>query len=105
LLSGFGLHLRVPRERGRINATAQPTRDQRSRKALAVTISFVSTFNACSIITNPPYELATEFCDHALKLMETVRGLVAMLLRCDFDHAQSRTHLFRDCPPLQRSSC
>jgi hypothetical protein len=25
-----------------------------------------------------------------------------MLLRCDFDHAQSRTHLFRDCPALAK---
>ena len=43
-------------------------------------------------------ELATEFCEHALRLMEPVQGLVAMLLRTDFDHAKSRSHLFRDCP-------
>ena len=40
-----------------------------------------------AIISNPPYELATEFVEHALKLMEPVDGLVAMLLRTDFDHA------------------
>lgn len=55
-----------------------------------------------AIITNPPYELATEFCDHALALMEPVSGLVAMLLRTDFDHAKSRSHLFRDCPAFAK---
>lgn len=54
-----------------------------------------------AIITNPPYDLATEFCEHALRLMEPVQGMVAMLLRTDFDHAKSRTHLFRDCPAFQ----
>jgi hypothetical protein len=54
------------------------------------------------IITNPPYELATEFCEHALRLMEPVSGLVAMLLRTDFDHAKSRSHLFRDCPAFAK---
>jgi hypothetical protein len=54
------------------------------------------------IITNPPYDLATEFCEHALRLMEPVNGLVAMLLRTDFDHAKSRTHLFRDCPAFSK---
>jgi hypothetical protein len=54
------------------------------------------------IITNPPYELATEFCEHALRLMEPVGGLVAMLLRTDFDHAKSRAYLFRDCPAFSK---
>lgn len=55
-----------------------------------------------AIITNPPYELATEFCEHALRLMEPENGMVAMLLRTDFDHAKSRTHLFRDCPAFAK---
>lgn len=55
-----------------------------------------------AIVTNPPYELATEFCEHALRLMEPVGGLVAMLLRTDFDHAKSRSHLFRDCPAFAK---
>lgn len=59
-------------------------------------------FRASAIITNPPYELATEFCEHALRLMEPCGGLVAMLLRTDFDHAKSRTHLFRDCPAFAK---
>jgi len=59
-------------------------------------------FRAGVIITNPPYELATEFCEHAIRLMEPRQGTVAMLLRTDFDHAKSRTHLFRDCPAFAK---
>jgi hypothetical protein len=51
-----------------------------------------------AIITNPPYELATQFCEHALRLMQAARGVVAMLLRVDFDSAKGRAHLFRDNP-------
>ncbi len=58
--------------------------------------------HANAIITNPPYTLATEFCEHALRLMEPVGGVVAMLLRTDFDHAKGRTHLFRDCPAFAK---
>lgn len=57
---------------------------------------------ADAIITNPPYTLATEFIEHALRLMEPVGGMVAMLLRTDFDHAKSRSHLFRDCPAFAK---
>lgn len=60
----------------------------------------VDAFDA--IITNPPYELATEFCEQALRRAENVSGFVAMLLRTDFDHAKSRTHLFRDCPAFAK---
>ncbi len=55
-----------------------------------------------AIITNPPYELATEFCVQAMRLTESRGGMVAMLLRTDFDHAKSRTHLFRDCPAFSK---
>jgi hypothetical protein len=61
--------------------------------------------NENAIITNPPYELATEFCERALSIVEARRGdsgLVAMLLRTDFDHAKSRAHLFRDCPSFAK---
>jgi hypothetical protein len=47
-----------------------------------------------AIITNPPYELATEFVTHAIGLA----GFVAMLLRTDFDHAKTRGYLFGGCP-------
>ena len=55
----------------------------------------------CSIrgvVTNPPYEKAEEFCAHALELTKPVGGFVAMLLRCDFDHAKGRSYLFREHP-------
>lgn len=69
-------------------------------------IDFLGAFepidDARAIITNPPYERAAEFCEHALRLMEPVGGLVAMLLRTDFDHAKSRAHLFRDCPAFAK---
>lgn len=55
-----------------------------------------------AIITNPPYELGTEFCEHALRMMEPQRGVVAMLMRTDFDHAKGRSHLFRDCPAFAK---
>jgi hypothetical protein len=54
-----------------------------------------------AIITNPPYELAREFIEHVLDLMRP-RGVVAMLLRCDFDHAATRAHLFGGCPAFAR---
>lgn len=49
-----------------------------------------------AIITNPPYILATEFIEHALRLTYP-RGKVIMLLRTDFDHAKTRAHLFSGC--------
>ena len=52
-----------------------------------------------AIITNPPYSIATEFIQHALK--QDV-DFVAMLLRTDFDHAKSRRHLFADHPAFAK---
>jgi len=57
--------------------------------------------NFDAIITNPPYSLATEFVEHAIKLMRP-HGVVAMLLRTDFDHAKSRRHLFADHPAFYK---
>ena len=74
--------------------------DQGKNDFLRLALPYGCAWNA--IITNPPYELATEFCAHALKLMEPMNGLVAMLLRTDFDHAKSRSHLFRDCPAFSK---
>ena len=56
---------------------------------------------ADAIITNPPYTHAQAFIERALKLMEP-EGLVAMLLRTDYDHARTRAHLFRDCPAFAK---
>jgi hypothetical protein len=47
-----------------------------------------------AIITNPPYSLADKFIGHALRLTKPSSGYVAMLLRCDYDHAASRCYLF-----------
>lgn len=55
-----------------------------------------------AIITNPPYELATEFIDRALALQNPVGGIVAMLLRTDFDHAKTRGRLFAGCPSFTK---
>jgi len=54
--------------------------------------------DAIAIITNPPYDLAREFIEHALVRTKVVRGVVAMLLRTDYDHAKTRQHLFGECP-------
>jgi len=55
-----------------------------------------------AIITNPPYNLAHEFCEHALRLTKRTHGVVAMLLGSDFDYAKSRASLFRDCPQFAK---
>jgi hypothetical protein len=53
------------------------------------------------IVTNPPYALATEFIERALKLRKPI-GVVAMLLRTDFDHAKTRANLFAKCPAFSK---
>jgi hypothetical protein len=55
-----------------------------------------------AIFTNPPYVLAGQFIEHALRLMQPRLGIVAMLLRTDFDHAKTRAHLFGGCPVFAR---
>jgi hypothetical protein len=55
-----------------------------------------------AIITNPPYELATEFIERALDRTRHLGGLVAMLLRTDFDHAKTRARLFADHPAFAK---
>lgn len=49
------------------------------------------------IVTNPPYEDAEAFIRHALE-MTFPKGLVAMLLRTDYDHAKTRGDLFTQMP-------
>lgn len=49
-----------------------------------------------AIITNPPYVMAQWFIERSLMLMEP-GGVVAMLLRTDYDHAMGRAHLFAGC--------
>src|SRR6516225_1976547 len=58
-------------------------------------------FDGDAIITNPPYEQATEFIERALSLT-AAKGVVAMLLRTDFDHAKRRQHLFSEHPAFAK---
>jgi hypothetical protein len=58
--------------------------------------------DADAIITNPPYNQAQRFIEMALEIMEPRGGYVAMLLRTDYDHAKTRSHLFRDCPAFAK---
>jgi hypothetical protein len=58
--------------------------------------------DATAIITNPPYTSARAFIEHALALMKPHAGIVAMLLRCDYDHAVTRQHLFASCPAFAK---
>jgi hypothetical protein len=53
-----------------------------------------SAVSCGAIITNPPHAYAQEFIEHGLRLMRPNDGLVAMLLRTDYDHASSRQYLF-----------
>lgn len=51
-----------------------------------------------AIVTNPPYEWAQQFIERALQLTFPRRGVVAMLLRTDYDHAKTRSYLFAGSP-------
>jgi hypothetical protein len=63
-------------------------------------IDFLRQNNALAadaIITNPPYALERQFIEHALALTKLTTGIVAMLLRTNYDHAATHQHLFSDC--------
>ena len=62
----------------------------------------VDVDSVSAIITNPPYELAKEFIERALDRTQHLDGLVAMLLRTDFDHALTRSHLFAKHPAFAK---
>jgi hypothetical protein len=53
-----------------------------------------------AIVTNPPYSHARQFIEQALVLLEqstAASTAVCMLLRCDYDSARTRQHLFGHC--------
>lgn len=56
-----------------------------------------------AIVTNPPYagDLPEKFIRHALKLMEPVKGQVAMFLRNEYDCSKGRLPLFA-LPPFHK---
>lgn len=55
-------------------------------------------FDGFDIITNPPYSKASEFVDHALKIIEDGHK-VAMFLKIQFLEGKSRKALFNKWPP------
>lgn len=55
-----------------------------------------------AIITNPPYNQAETFVANALDLTAPKGGLVAMLLKVDWDSAKTRRKFFADCPAWSR---
>jgi hypothetical protein len=56
----------------------------------------IPSFDGDCVITNPPYDQAQAFIEHALELTQPKLGVVAMLLRVDYDTARTRRHLFAD---------
>ncbi len=58
--------------------------------------------DAVAIVTNPPFGLAEKFIVHALDLMKPQCGMVAMLLRTDYDHAKTRKYLFAEHPAFAK---
>lgn len=56
-----------------------------------------------AIITNPPYigDMPEQFIRHALKLMQPVKGQVAMFLRNEYDCSKGRMDLF-GLPPFHK---
>ncbi len=52
-----------------------------------------------NIITNPPYKLALEFCQHALEILP-VGGKLAMFLKLTFLEGKKRKNFFKRTPPL-----
>jgi hypothetical protein len=54
------------------------------------------------VVTNPPYgiqgKLAERFIERALDLTRPGQGVVAMLLKVDFDSGLTRRRFFADCP-------
>ena len=64
-------------------------------------INFFSyNFWAGDIITNPPYELAQECVEHALKIMQ-LGSKLAMFLKLTFLEGKSRRKLFLEQPPIR----
>lgn len=59
-----------------------------------------------AVITNPPYgiqgKLAERFIRRALDVVRPRRGIVAMLLKADFDSGSTRRDIFADCAAWSR---
>jgi len=60
-------------------------------------------YDGHSIVTNPPFgKLAEKFIRKALELTQPHGGVVAMLLRKEYDSAKTRSPLFKDHPAFAR---
>lgn len=92
---GDGHMVKVFQERG-YNVIASDIRDTGcgAVKDFLRSTSLPTPFTA--IVTNPPFKLAAEFISHAHELGA---GVVAMLLKSQYWHAQSRADLFEVYPP------
>jgi hypothetical protein len=51
-----------------------------------------------AIITNPPYNKASEFARKSVRIMMKRKGFVALLLAENFDCAKGREDIFGGCP-------
>ncbi len=64
----------------------------------ALKADFLTRYHAgeepLSIVTNPPYTVAEPFIRKALELTERCQGMVAMLMRNEYDCAAGRRYLF-----------
>lgn len=62
-------------------------------------INFLESASRCdNIVTNPPYKIAQEFIEHALKQADKK---VAMLLKLNFLEGQKRRVFFKKHPPTR----
>jgi hypothetical protein len=66
-------------------------------------VDFLAATRACdAIVTNPPYgkggRMAERFIERALEVTRPRHGVVAMLLKVDFDSGSTRLRFFADCP-------
>jgi hypothetical protein len=101
-------HIRKPRRvwepASGTGSMADTIRKHTSAEVLESDISTGSDFLtttgnfAGDIITNPPFNLARQFIEHALQATKQHQGLCAFLLKVDFDSGKTRRHLFQNHP-------
>jgi hypothetical protein len=103
--SGKGAIVRVLEEHGHQVIASDIARRCYGRPGVDF-LKLRSARRARAIFTNPPYKrLAPLFVRHALALMQPVGGLVAMLLRVNWDAEPGRLDLFRGPPFRAKITC
>ena len=93
--AGKGRMAAVLRNGGYVVAESDIDRETDSLDFLTCTEMMDGTV---SIVTNPPYHIGAAFVSHALKLALPTGGMVAMLLRHEFDCAKRRRPMFETLP-------